>query len=429
MGFWQKVTNIFSSDIFRSSAKLLSASVIVQIVGLLIYPILTRLYSPENFGMINLFLSISGVLTILSTAELQYSIVLPKSEERAVACFHVGFFSACAFFVLLLCTIPFSESIAQLFNAPDLVSWYWGIPIFVFLSSLWILLNYWYTREKQFGAISKYQITQCVANAGAKCGFGFAGFLNGGLIFSALLSPFIALCFSITNTSKEFIKPLFVIKKEENFKALREYANFPKYSLPRAIINYVSCNLLILLLTPVFGLTDIGFLGMALTLAFRPINMISESLYKVFYQKTAEHVQNNEHIVDFFKRYFLVILLCVVPLLAIIGFFINEIIVFLLGSTWSETADIILYMMPWLVATCFFSPICYLADIFQKQNIGLLFEILLILARLAGIFVGIATNNFHLAILWYSLASIVVTAIQVLWYWHLIKVYEVSRQK
>jgi hypothetical protein len=58
-----------------------------------------------------------------------------------------------------------------------------------------------------------------------------------------------------------------------------------------------------------------------------------------------------------------------------------------------------------------------------------LFEILLILARLAGIFVGIATNNFHLAILWYSVASIVVTAIQVLWYWHLIKVYEVSRQK
>ena len=426
MSIWQKIKEFTSSEMTKNSAKLLSASVIVQIIGLLVYPILTRLYSPENFGMINLFLSISGVLTIFSTAEFQYSIVLPKSEERAVACFHVGFFCACAFCVILLCTIPFSESIAQIFNAPDLAHWYWGIPIFVLLSSLWILLNYWYTRQKQFGAISKYQITQCVTNAGAKCGFGFAGFLNGGLIFSALLSPFIALCFSIANMGKKIIKPLFVIDKEENFKALREYANFPKYSLPRAIINYISCNLLILLLTPVFGLTDIGFLGMALTLAFRPINMISESLYKVFYQKTAEHVQNKEHISDFFKRYFTVIFLCIIPLLVIIGFFINEIIVFLLGSMWNETADIILYMMPWLIATCFFSPICYLADVFQKQNIGLVIEILLIVARLAGIFIGIAQNDFHLAILWYSVASLLVTAIQIGWYWMLIRRYEMT---
>ena len=246
------------------------------------------------------------------------------------------------------------------------------------------------------------------------------------MIFSALLSPFISLCFSIANTGKKIIKPLFVIDKEENFKALREYANFPKYSLPRAIINYISCNLLILLLTPVFGLTDIGFLGMALTLAFRPINMISESLYKVFYQKTAEHVQNKEHISDFFKRYFTVIFLCIIPLLVIIGFFINEIIVFLLGSMWNETADIILYMMPWLIATCFFSPICYLADVFQKQNIGLFLEILLIVARLAGIFIGIAQNDFHLAILWYSVASLLVTAIQIGWYWMLIRRYEMT---
>ena len=146
MSIWQKIKEFTSSEMTKNSAKLLSASVIVQIVGLLIYPILTRLYSPENFGMINLFLSISGVLTILSTAELQYSIVLPKSEERAVACFHVGFFSACAFFVLLLCTIPFSESIAQLFNAPDLASWYWGISIG--LSALFVAFgdfNLWRT--------------------------------------------------------------------------------------------------------------------------------------------------------------------------------------------------------------------------------------------------------------------------------------------
>lgn len=427
MSLWQKVTGITSSDIFRNSAKLLSASFIVQVIGLLVYPILTRLYSPEDFGLINLFFSISGVLALFATAEFQYSILLPKYEERAVACFHIGFIIAIVVFLALLWTVPFSDSIAQLFKAPNLAEWYWAIPIFVLLSAIWTLLNYWYTRQKQFGEISKYQVTQCLTNAGAKCGFGFAGILNGGLIYSAIISPFIALSISLATINKKYIKPLFTINRFENAQTIREYSNFPKYSLPRALVNYLSGNLPIFLLTPIFGLTEIGYFGMALTLAFKPINMISNSLYQVFFQKTSKQVQNKEHIIGFFRKYILLVSVIAIPLLIVIGIFMLEDgTQFLLGQQWGKTGTTIFIMLPWLITSCLVAPICYLSDIFLKQKIGLVFEILLILARLGGLYLGIYLDTFYGAIFFYSFASGIVIGFQLCWYVSLIKNYERS---
>ena len=80
-----------NSTIVKNTSKLLTANVIAQVVGLAIYPILTRLYSPEDFGTLNMFLTIGGIAALFATAEYQNSIMLPKSEKSGVACFHVGF--------------------------------------------------------------------------------------------------------------------------------------------------------------------------------------------------------------------------------------------------------------------------------------------------------------------------------------------------
>ena len=75
--------NIAQSKLVRNSAKLISANAIAQAIGLLVYPILSRLYTPEDFGLLNLFLGIGGLLVLLSTAEYQYAILLPKEERKS----------------------------------------------------------------------------------------------------------------------------------------------------------------------------------------------------------------------------------------------------------------------------------------------------------------------------------------------------------
>ena len=424
MNVWQEIKEFVSSEIIRNSAKLLTASVIVQIIGLLVYPILTRLYSPEDFGLINLFLSIAGVLSLFATAEFQYAILLPKSEEKAISCVYVGVASTLLVVGIIICTIPFATTISDWFKVPNLADWYWAIPIFVLFSGLWTLLNYWYTRNKSFGEIGTYQVTQCLTNAAAKCGFGFAGFLNGGLILSAIVSPFIALGMSIATTWKSSIKRLFSSTSVALSDTVKEYANFPKYSLPRALVNYFSGNLPIFVLTPFFGLTEIGFFGMALTLAFKPINMISNSLYQVLFQKTSEQVQNKQHIKPHIFKFLTISVAVVIPCFTVLYFLLPIVTEYLLGEGWSETGVHIQTMLGWLTVSVLVAPICYLSDIFQKQKIGLLFEILLISARIAGLAFGIFTANFYNAILGYCIGSNVVIFLQLLWYISLIRSYE-----
>ena len=55
-------------------SKLLSVNMIAQVVGILIYPLLTRMYEPGDFALLSLFLTIANAILIISTGDLQYAI-------------------------------------------------------------------------------------------------------------------------------------------------------------------------------------------------------------------------------------------------------------------------------------------------------------------------------------------------------------------
>ena len=86
------VKEILGGELGRNSAKLLGANVFAQALGLLVYPLLTRMYSPTDFGLLNLFVNVGGVLVLISTFEYQYAVLLPKDEERSKAAMSLSVF-------------------------------------------------------------------------------------------------------------------------------------------------------------------------------------------------------------------------------------------------------------------------------------------------------------------------------------------------
>ena len=103
---------IFHSSLFKHIATLLSANSVSQAIALLVYPLITRLYAPENFGLFNLFLSIGGILAIVGTANYHYAIVLPKNERKAFACLSLSFIITASLVVLSVIALIFSSQIA-----------------------------------------------------------------------------------------------------------------------------------------------------------------------------------------------------------------------------------------------------------------------------------------------------------------------------
>jgi O-antigen/teichoic acid export membrane protein len=422
-----KITSLLKSSAIRNFAKLLSANVVAQVIGLLIYPILTRMYAPEDFGLLNLFLSIGGVFTLVSIAEYQYAIVLPKDEKNAISVFHVGFFLLLCSVVLIGISVFFSKPIAALFNAQSLDSIYFLMPIYVLIMGLWNLLNYWYVRQQSFGRVSVYQISQSVVSALGKIIFGLLKCLRLGMVYSVVFAPFVAMVLIFVNGLNS-LKPLFNFSAGNVIKQAKEYKNFPLYVMPRGLLNTLGGNLPVLLLTPYFGLSEVGFFGMALTLSFRPINIICSSLYQVLYQKISEKVNKSENIFLLLRNYLLQVGGLTMCLFGVLYMVMPMLVVFLLGEEWQVVSDYIRVFLPWLFLVVLNTSLSFLPDIFSKQSIYLLFEIFYIGARLLALIIGVRLASMYTALLLFSYVGALVLLLELGWFIYMIISYEKARK-
>ena len=421
------------SDMLRSSgvrnfAKLFSANVVAQAIGLLVYPILTRIYSPEDFGLLNLFLSIGGVLTLIAVAEYHYAIVLPKEEKDAVGVFHVGFLLLSCLVILVGVSGVFSEPISLLFKAPSLSSVYYLLPGYVFLMGLWNLLNYWYTRQQKFGKISIYQMSQSIISSASKIILGIQNLLRVGMVYSVVFAPLISILLVVVGSWRT-LTPLFKFSWNNICQQAAKYKNFPLYVMPRGLLNTLGGNLPTLLLTPYFGLVEIGFFGMALTLAFRPINIVCSSLYQVLYQKVTDKVNEQKEVLSLLRNFLMQIGVVTLLLFGVLYLVMPYMVSSLLGAEWVVVSDYIRIFLPWLFFVVLNTSLSFLPDVFGKQSIYLLFEILYIVVRLLALIIGVRMDSMHMALFLFSMIGAFVLLVELCWFIYMVVRYEKRREQ
>ena len=410
-----QLRSMMASVHIRNVAKLLSANVVAQVIGLVVYPILTRIYSPDDFGLMNLFISIGSVLVILATAEYYYAIVLPKDDADARGVVHVSLCALLLTTILLLLTLPFSGWIADVFNTPQLADVYAWMPLLVLLLGGWNVLNYWYIRNKMFTRISGYQMSQSVVSAGLKMGFGYAGWLQGGLIYSMVLAPALSLLVSLILAFKRCVRVLLHVDVQAMRKVAVAYRNFPLYTMPRSLVNVLAGQLPVLLLVPIFGTEQAGLWSMAMLLGFVPINMITKAIYQVLYQHVTECVHASKPIGGMLRRFIGWSTLVIVPMFVVLGYVLPELTSWLLGDAWYMSGEYVRWMLPWLWLSLLTGSICFLSDVFMQQKVGLWFEILLAVCRVAGLLLGVWMHSFLWAIAAYAIGTAVAVAAQLVW--------------
>lgn len=410
------MTNIFRSPMVRNAGKLLSANVIAQAIGILVYPLLTRMYAPEDFALLSLFTSIAGVLVLVATAEYQYAIVLPKSDEHARALAHVCVLLLLAMTALICLSLPFAAPIAAMFKAPALATYWWMMPLSVLGLGLWNILNYWYIRRRAFTRASGYQITQSVFSASGKIGLGALGWLQGGMVVATVFAPLLSLLINGALAWRKYLSELLHPCRCDMRFVAREYANFPKFNLPRALVNSVGLALPVWLLTPHFGLAEVGQLSLAMMTAFVPLNIIARACYQVLYQRVAELVQRRQSIARVLWRFSLWMAIAFLIGLTAVYIFVPQLVTFIFGAEWLEAADIIRALYPYIVLTPICGSVCFLSDVFAKQKTALWMETGYVAALALALLIGIHTNDFIRTVALFAWVRCAYLAAQLLWY-------------
>ena len=395
----------FSIDVLT----LVTGTTVSLIITLLASPIITRLYGPAAFGLVALFTSITGILGVIVCLRYELAIVLPKSDEEAA-----NLFGLCMLLVVVVsvATIPLliilEQPLLQFLKAPQLGQFFWLIPPTLLISGTFLALNYWNTRTKQFKRLSIARISSSFSTTGTQLGAGFLGYTSGGVliyanVFGQLVSTGV-LGIQIMRDHLSFFREN--ISWEGMADTFRRYSNFPKFDVWSALINQISWQVPVLLLSSFFSTTIVGYYSLGMMMVTLPMSLIGGAIAQVFFQRAAIAQHEGSLSLIFEDAYSFLIKISLFPLL-LLTFIGQDLFILIFGPSWGEAGFYIQILSVWAVFFFISSPISAILSIAGKQKTGLVLSTINLITRFVSISLGGILGSATLSILFFSLSGIV----------------------
>lgn len=391
---------------FSNVLKLVSGSIIAQILGILLIPIITRIYSPDDFGVYQLFLSISGILVAFSCLSYQLSIMLPKEDEDSA-----NLVALCFILVTIISIVSgsffiiFSDWIAQILNTPEISYYLIYLPLIVFLNGIFLGMSYWITRRKRFGINATAQIVNSFSSKVVQIAVGLYSASSTGLIAGSIVSGIA----SLVVLFKQFREDLPLFKKValKNIRSLAiRYKRFPLFTSWSTGANTVSTQVAPLLLAYYFTPEVVGYYAIASMVVFLPMGIIGSATSQVFFQKACDEKNQTGSVTNIVRE--------IQPRLISIGMFPMFILMimgadlfsFVLGSQWSVSGQYAAILAPWLLFVFIASPLTTIFAVLEKQTLDLTFNILILISRVVALVIGGLYGDPYMALLLYSVTGV-----------------------
>jgi len=403
--------------------KLVSGSVLAQALGILLIPIITRIYSPDDFGVLQLFTAISGIVAALSCLSYQLSIMLPKKDEDAA-----NIVVLCVILIVItsaisgIISIFFADQIGQVLNTPQISNYLIFLSPVIFLNGLFFVMNYWLSRKLRYGTIAYSRVSNSAVSKLTQIGIGCAFASPLGLIFG-LVVGYVTADFLMLRGGKndlDSFKHVSAIKIKE---LSARYKDFPLFSSWSTVANSISTQTPSFMLAFFYGTAVVGQYGLANMAVNLPMGIVGAAIGQVFFQKASEQknmVGSIKNVVSEVHKKLVSIGIFPMLVLMILS---EEIFSFVFGAEWSIAGTYAKILIPWTFLVFISSPLSTLFSVLEKQKVGLSFNLTLLISRIIALYIG---GRYGSPIFTLSLFSI--TGV-VFWGWMNLYILKVSDVK
>jgi len=380
-----KVKNRSKSDFTKNVLTLMTGTTIAQAIPIAISPILTRIYTPEEYGVFALYTSIATIAAMAATGKYEMAIVLPKKDEDAINIFILSILIS--FFISLISFIIvyiFNEQITNFLGNKKVSPLLYLIPISVLLTGIYQSIRYWNNRKKYFKNLAINSVVQAGTGSSLNLGFGFFGFSSIGLVLGGILSQVVGVFF-LGKLTWKMNSQIFSAKNNIKMLALlKKHKKLPMLTLPNALIDTFRMSGINILIAKYFTLESLGQYSIAWRMVVTPAGIIGNSLSQVFFQKlaTAKKYELYSLTAKFIAKASIIAL----PIYLIVYFFAVDIFTFVFGDNWELAGYIASALSPWLFFNFITSPISTLYIILNKQEVMFTISIFYMLTPLAIIY-------------------------------------------
>ena len=324
-----------NSDDVKNSLKLISGTLLAQVIPFIFYPVLGRLFLPSDFALLANFTAIISIISVLVSGQYRQIILIAGTEKNATNIFILALMLT--IIGSIICTgilYLFEDRLVALLRQPKLSDVLWMIPIVVVSLNVFELYNEWCVRHKYFGNLSLNKIVNSSALSVVKVGCGFL-FVQVGLLAGDVMGRFISACFCIVGMFRRKFKIKGIVSIARIKYVARKYKDCPFYLMPAQLMNTIGGQVPILILSSFFLSDNVGQFTMTYSIMVLPAAVVSSAVKDVFKQKANEVYVKYGNCKDIY-----VFTMKVISTIALLGFSFLAVITpwlftFFLGENWS----------------------------------------------------------------------------------------------
>ena len=269
---------------FGGVSKILVGSVVGQGLVILASPLLTRLYSPSDFGLFAVFSSVVAILGAVANGRMDGAVPLPEDDKDAAAAAWAGIGIAAAFAaVVAVVGVAGGEQIAALLGVPALAAVWWLVPLTALVIALQEVLSSWMVRQRSYSSIARRNVLQGVGQVGTQVGLGLAHLQPVGLLLGVAAGRLLAVGNLLSRSGLLRLRP----DPGALRATLRRWRRFPLVSSWSALINSGGVEAPVLVISVLYGNVSVGLLALTVRVVASPASFLGQAVAHVFVGEAA----------------------------------------------------------------------------------------------------------------------------------------------
>lgn len=379
MNIFEQLYGKVVSTFNRGQSFFIVSSAVSQIFPLVAAPIVSRIYSPEDFGVYAVFSAVSAILSCITVLSLNNAVLVEKTDKGGAQAVLLAL-TVAIFFALVLSSILFIVPESIWMNAfgesvTPLLVW---IPISVLVSNFYLCLHTWAVYRNRFSLLARNKLILGFGTAIFQVSIGFIspdpfGFIVANIVSFVLASSLLVSTFLHDMRS---IRPEF--STSAAWSCFCKHLNFPLYSMPAILVNVTGRFIPDIMINRTYGAAQLGQYSLAVRMVNYPLNFFTVSMQDIFRQKASSELRESDNCKTSFRAFFLVMISVAAVILVPFVMFFPYVFTVIFGKEWSQAGGLI-HAMSILVVTRFISsPLSFVWILRGRQRLDFFWQVSLL---------------------------------------------------
>lgn len=316
----------------KSGAVTLTSQGMMFVIQLASTMILARILTPQDYGMMAMVVSITGLASILSNLGLSTATIQRAeiTHEQVSTLFWINTAIGALVTVVIASLSPV---VAWFYQTPELVWMMLALSSNFLINGMTVQHSALLNRQMKFYALAKIQVLSTLIGIGSAIVAAKYGMSYWALVINSVVT-------SVTSAIGMWLSSGWMPGMPRKSAEVRAMVKFGADIVGFNIINYFSRNLDNILIGRYHGGAELGFYSKAYQLLMMPITNLRDPMNRIAMPALSRLQNDPEKYKDYYKKYISILSFVTMPLVVFLFVFSDSIINIFLGEKWLPSSEL-----------------------------------------------------------------------------------------